>query len=411
MKFIADLHIHSKYSRAVSQSMDLENIALWAKKKGVRVMGTGDFTHPKWFQEIKEKLEPAEQGLYKLKSGIGHPKSEIRFMLTAEISGIYSKNGKTRRVHNLIFAPSIETVEKINNKLQWIGNLKSDGRPILGIDSKKLLRIFLDADPKSVLVPAHAWTPWFSVFGSMSGFDSIQECFDEMTPHIFAIESGLSSDPAMNWLLSQLDNISLISNSDSHSLQKIVREANVFNCELSYDGIIDAIKSRDPEKFLFTIEFFPEEGRYHWSGHRNCGISQGPEQTKKNKAVCPKCGKQLTIGVLDRIEALADKNPDELNLKEKRVPYRSLIPLLEIIGAALGVGPASKAVMNEYEKLVNNLENEIYVLLEATKENIAAFSNSKIAEAITRVREKKVSLTPGYDGEYGKIKIFEEGET
>ncbi|MFH1551561.1 MAG: endonuclease Q family protein, partial [bacterium] len=238
MRTVADLHIHSKYSRAVSKEMTLENIAVWAKKKGIQVIGTGDFTHPQWFNEIKTKLEPAEEGLYRLKSELGHSMSKrtsnvqvnsTRFMLTTEISSIYSKGGKTRRIHTLIFAPSIEAVEKINTKLGWIGNLKSDGRPILGLDAKELAKIVLEADEKCAVVPAHAWTPWFSIFGSMSGFDSIEECFEEMTPHIFAIETGLSSDPAMNWRLSALDKISLISNSDSHSLQKLGREANVFD--------------------------------------------------------------------------------------------------------------------------------------------------------------------------------------
>lgn len=386
--------------------MNLENIAVWAKKKGIHVMGTGDFTHPEWFKEIKEKLEPAEQGLYKLKNG----QPETRFMLATEISCIYSKAGKTRRVHNLIFAPSIETVSKINGKLQWIGNLKSDGRPILGLDSKKLLQIILDADPESVLIPAHAWTPWFSVFGSMSGFNSIEECFDEMSPAVFAIETGLSSDPLMNWRLSALNNISLISNSDSHSLQKIGREANIFNCELSYGAIFEAIKSKDPKKFLFTVEFFPEEGRYHWSGHRLCNVSQGPEETKKNNGICPKCGKKMTIGVMDRIEELADKNYEEANLSKERVPFKNLIPLQEIIANALGFGTSSKAVMSKYEKLVENLKNEFNILLDASKEDIVFFSNPKIAEGIMRVRQGKVKLIPGYDGEYGKIKIFEEGE-
>lgn len=384
----------------------MENIAVWAKKKGIQVMGTGDFTHPEWFKEIKEKLEPAEQGLYKLKGG----RLETRFMLTTEISGIYSKGGKTRRIHNLIFAPSIETVSKINGKLQWIGNLKSDGRPILGLDSKKLLQIILDADPKSVLIPAHAWTPWFSVFGSMSGFNSIEECFDELAPRVFAIETGLSSDPAMNWRVSKLAQISLISNSDSHSLQKIGREANVFDCALSYDCIVGAIKSRDPKKFLFTIEFFPEEGKYHWTGHRLCNVSQCPEKTKKNNGVCPKCGKKMTIGVMDRVEELADKNSEEAISSEGKVPFQNLIPLQEVIADALGFGTSSKAVTAEYEKLVENLKNEFNVLTDASKEDIATFSNSKIAEGVIRVRQGKVKLIPGYDGEYGKIKIFGEGE-
>ncbi len=408
MKIVADLHIHSKYSRAVSQEMNLENIDIWARKKGIQVMGTGDFTHPQWFNEIKTKLKPSEEGLFNLKSQISNLKSQTRFMLTTEISSIYSKAGKARRIHNLIFAPSIEAVEKINTKLDWIGNIKSDGRPILGLDSKELLKIILDIDEKCVLIPAHAWTPWFSIFGSMSGFDSIEECFDEMSSHIFAIETGLSSDPAMNWRLSALDKISLISNSDSHSLQKIGREANIFDCELSYDGIIDAIKSKDPKKFLYTIEFFPEEGKYHYDGHRDCGIYFSPEETKKHSGKCPKCGKNLTIGVLNRVDTLADREIGEKPLSA--IPFKNLIPLDEIIGEALGVGPKSKKVMAEYEKLVGELKSESKVLLNASVDDISRISNLKIAEAVKNVREGRVDIRPGYDGEYGKISIFKESE-
>jgi uncharacterized protein (TIGR00375 family) len=406
MRIIADLHIHSKYSRAVSQEMTLENIDIWARKKGIQVMGTGDFTHPQWFNEIKTKLEPAEQGLYRLKTQDSKLKTETRFMLTTEISSIYSKGGKVRKIHNLVFAPSIETVEKINTKLGWIGNLKSDGRPILGLDSKELLKIILDIDSQCVFVPAHAWTPWFSVFGSMSGFDSLEECFEEMTPYIFAIESGLSSDPKMNWRLSKLDKISIISNSDSHSLQKIGREANVFDCELSYNAIIDAIKSRDLQKFLYTVEFFPEEGKYHYDGHRLCNVSMSPEETKKNNGLCPVCGKKMTIGVLNRIDKLADKKEGEG--ADNRVPYKSLIPLDEIIADVLGVGVSSKAVKKEYEELIKNIGTEFRVLLEVSYEELSKATSPVIAKGIINVREGKVEVIPGFDGEYGKIKIIRE---
>jgi uncharacterized protein (TIGR00375 family) len=412
MKIVADFHIHSKYSRAVSQEMNLENISLWAKKKGIQVMSTGDFTHPQWFNEIKTKLKPAEEGLFKLRHPMSKRTSDVseaRFILTTEISSIYSKGGKARRIHNLIFAPSIEVVEKINTKLGWIGNLKSDGRPILGLDSKELLKIILDIDKRCVLIPAHAWTPWFSIFGSMSGFDSIEECFDEMSPHIFAIETGLSSDPSMNWRLSALDKISFISNSDSHSLQKIGREANVFDCELSYGGIIGAIKSKNQKKFLYTIEFFPEEGKYHYDGHRDCGIYFSPEETKKHKGKCPKCGKNLTVGVLNRVDVLADRKIGEK--PGNAIPFKNLIPLDEIIGEALGVGPKSKKVMAEYEKLVGELESELNVLLNVSIEDIAKISNQKIAEAVKNVREGRVDIRPGYDGEYGKISILKKRKT
>jgi len=416
MRIIADLHIHSKYSRAVSQEMTLENIDIWAGKKGIQVMGTGDFTHPQWFNEIKTKLEHAENGLFILKSGHRLPPSQTpremipesdaptSFMLTAEISSIYSKGGKVRKIHNLIFAPSIETVEKINTKLGWIGNLKSDGRPILGLDSKELLKIILDIDSQCVLVPAHAWTPWFSIFGSMSGFDSIEECFEELSPHIFAVETGLSSDPAMNWRLSKLDKISFISNSDSHSLPKIGREANVFDCELSFGSIINAIKSRDPNKFLYTVEFFPEEGKYHYDGHRLCNVSMSPEETKKNNGICPVCHKKMTIGVMNRVDKLADRTPGQGS--ENKIPFKNLIPLDEIIADVLGMGVSSKAVKKEYEELVKNIGNDFKVLLEASHEELSGATSSAIADGIINVREGKVELIPGYDGEYGRIKII-----
>ena len=284
MKFIADFHIHSKYSRATSKDMDLENLQKWAKIKGIKVLGTGDFTHPGWFKNLKSELEPAETGLYRFK--LKTPKDETRFILTAEISCIYNKNNRTRKIHLIIFSPSFEICEKINARLGWVGNLKADGRPILGMDAKELLKISLDSSKNCLVVPAHAWTPWFSIFGSKSGFDSIEECFDEYSRYIFAIETGLSSDPAMNWRLSILDKITLISNSDSHSPAKIGREANIFDTEISYPAITEAIKTKDPQKFLSTIEFFPEEGKYHYDGHRLCGISLSPKETKKYNNIC-----------------------------------------------------------------------------------------------------------------------------
>ncbi len=414
MKIIADLHIHSKYSRAVSRDMNLENLNIWAKKKGIQVMGTGDFTHPEWFKEIKTKLEPAEPGLYKLKTivrssafdNFNDSSHGTRFILTAEISSIYSKGGKVRRVHNLIFAPSVEIVEKINTMLSLVGNLRSDGRPILGLDARKLLEIILKVDSRCVLIPAHAWTPWFSIFGSMSGFDSIEECFEELSPHIFAIETGLSSDPGMNWRLSKLDKIALISNSDSHSLPKIGREANIFDCEFSYDDIIGAIKSRDPKKFISTIEFFPEEGRYHYDGHRLCGISMPPEETKKTNGICPKCKKPMTIGVMNRVDKLADRKIGEGG--ENKIPFRNLIPLNEIIADILGVGVASMAVGREYEKIIDIIGNEFKILTDANYEELRKASSEAIASGIVAVREGRVELVPGYDGEYGKIKILKE---
>lgn len=423
MRFIADLHIHSKYSRATSKDMCPEELDRFADDKGILVMGTGDFTHPKWLEEIKEKLEPAaaEPGLFKLKKQFKKPTlkgtfGDTRFLLTVEISGIYSKAGRVRRIHNLIFAPDIETAENINARLSLVGNLKSDGRPILGLDSEKLAEIVFNANPKAIIVPAHAWTPWFSIFGSMSGFDSIEECFGQYAKNIFAIETGLSSDPAMNWRLSQLDEISLISNSDSHSLRKIGREANIFDAELSYDGIIEAIKSRDPKKFVATIEFFPEEGKYHYDGHRNCGVVLSPEESKKHHNICPKCGKPLTIGVMNRVDKLADrrdlKTEDRNNYHRfnNRVPYYNLIPLEEIIAEAYDVGPASKKVRTEYENLVKNFGSELKILLETDEKELKSVAEPLVAEGVKRAREGKIDIRPGFDGEYGKIKIFGEKE-
>jgi len=403
MKIIADFHIHSKYSRATSPSTDLENLSKWAKIKGVNVLGTGDFTHPLWFKELREKLEPAEQGLFKLRGG---DKSSVRFILTSEISCIYSKNNKVRKIHIIVFAPSFEAVEKINAKLNLIGNLKSDGRPILGLDAKELAKIVLDADEDCLVVPAHAWTPWFSVFGSKSGFNSLEECFEDYTKYIYAIETGLSSDPAMNWKLSQLDKITLISNSDSHSPQKIGREANVFDTDLSYQGILDAIKTKDKNKFLYTIEFFPEEGKYHYDGHRLCNISLTPKESKKYNNICPKCKKPLVIGVLNRVEELADRQ-DGFIPKES-VPFKSLIPLEEIIADSLGVTTASKKISGFYDSLIKNLGSEFNVLLESNKEDIEKNSLPKIAEGVIKVRNGEVKIKPGYDGVYGKIKIFDK---
>lgn len=436
-RFIADLHIHSKYSRATSKNMALEELDRWADDKGILVMGTGDFTHPEWFKEIKEKLEPAEHGLFKLKpqykrATIKGTFAETRFLLSVEISGIYSRpipsgGGKrVYRIHNLVFAPDIETAEKINARLGWVGNLKSDGRPILGLDSRELAKIVFEINPEAVIAPAHAWTPWFSAFGSMSGFDSLEDCFGEYAKNIFAVETGLSSDPSMNRRLSQLDNIALISNSDSHSLQRIGREANIFNTELSYKGIIEAIKSGIPDlrniradsggirEFVATIEFFPEEGRYHFDGHRLCGVVFSPEETKKYKGICPKCEKKLTIGVMNRVEELADrpaiKVPENnfYNTYDERVPYYNIIPLDEIIAEALNFGVGAKKVKEEYDNLVKIFGSELKILLEIKEEELKGATLPRIAEGIQAVREKRVKIAPGFDGEYGKIAIFGE---
>ena len=429
MRFIADLQIHSKYSRATSKDMVPEELDRWADDKGILVMGTGDFTHPGWIKELKEKLEPAEPGLFKLKEKYKEKTlkgtfAQTRFMLTAEISNIYRRGGKTRRVHNLIFAPNFETVEAINAKLGWIGNLASDGRPILGLDSEEALKIVLGSNENCLFIPAHIWTPWFSVFGSMSGFDSLEECFGEHTKYIYAVETGLSSDPQMNWRLSKLDAVSIVSNSDSHSLRRIGREANVFDTELSYAGIVDAIKSGIPREslhasqagvssprtsaFLMTLEFFPEEGKYHFDGHRTCGIVYAPQESKQRKNTCPACGKPLTIGVMNRVEQLADRPQAYRN--SRRIPFKNLVPLDEIVAESLGLGTSSKAVKLEYESLVKTFNSELSVLLDVPIPDLLSSARPKIAEAIGRVREGRLRIMPGYDGEYGKVKIFDEDE-
>lgn len=404
MEFIADLHLHSKYSRATSPRMDLQNLAKWAKIKGIKVLGTGDFTHPLWFQNLKEKLEPVEEGLFRLKGS----QNQIRFLLTSEISCIYSKKGRVRKIHILIFAPNFEAVEKINTHLGWIGNLKADGRPILGLDAKELVKIVLNICPDCLIVPAHMYTPWFSLFGSRSGFDSIEECFEDYSKYIYAGETGLSSDPPMSWRNPALDEITLISCSDAHSPENLGREANTFNIDLSYQAIIEAIKSRDPEKFLYTIEFYPQEGKYHYDGHRNCGISLSPKETKKYNGICPVCGRLLTIGVLNRVEELADRA--EGFVPENAIPYKSLILLREIIAEALGVESATQRVQKEYKNLIENFDSEFNILLEVPRSDLGKVTFPEIAEGILRAREGKLYIEPGYDGVYGKVRIFSKGE-
>ncbi len=413
MKIIADFHIHSRFSRATARDITVENLNLWMKKKGINVLGTGDFTHPQWFKELKENLEPTEEGLYRFKKE-NDSKNIARFILSTEISCIYSQGGRVRRIHHLILAPSFEAAEKINVALSWQGKLESDGRPILGISSIDLVKLLFKISPQIVVVPAHIWTPWFSLFGSMSGFDALEECFgSELTPKIFAIETGLSSDPQMNWRLSQLDNVAIISNSDSHSLSKIGREANVFDAELSYNCLIEAIKfgipsnyQKNPNKFLFTIEFFPEEGKYHYD--RLCNVILSPKESKNLKNVCPKCGRPLTVGVMHRVEDLADRGDDYI--AKNRPPYKKLVPLEEIIAEVYKVLPHSKKVQSEYERLIGVFGNEMNILLDVDLKEIEAHSSFELKEAIKRVRDGQLKIRPGFDGEYGKIKIFDEAE-
>jgi DNA helicase-2/ATP-dependent DNA helicase PcrA len=417
MRFFADFHIHSHYSRATSREMNIVELTRWAQLKGTNVVGTGDFTHPRWFEEMRATLEPAETGLFKLR---GEQEAEIartipekcrtpmRFLLTVEVSTIYKRGGRVRKVHSLIFAPSFEAAGRLNARLRTIGNIASDGRPILGLDTEELLKIALDSSPECMLVPAHAWTPHFAVFGSQSGFDTLEEAFGENAKYIYAIETGLSSDPTMNRRLSALDRLALISNSDAHSARKLGREANIFNTELSYPAIMEALKSNDVQAFESTIEFFPEEGKYHLDGHRLCNVRMEPAETKERNGICPVCGKPVIIGVLNRVESLADR--EKAKISKQMRPFRSIIPLPEIIGDVLEVGPQSKKVDTLYFKLLNDLGNEFEILLETPIEDIQSSGGVLLAEAITRVREGNVHISPGYDGEYGTIGIFEDGE-
>ena len=421
VKFIADFHLHSKYSRATSPQMDLENLDKWARIKGIKVLGTGDFTHPDWFKNLKEKLEPAESGLFKLApyrnevsgAGLKDSNSQTRFILTSEISCIYSKKFKVRKIHILIFAPSFETVEKINTHLGWIGNLKADGRPILGLDAKELAKIVLDISPDCLVVPAHLMTPWFSLFGSKSGFNSLEECFEDYSKYIFTGETGLSANPRMLWRMPDSRRITLISNSDAHSPAHLGREANVFEGnELNYQSIINTIKYRGATpvnlRLIYTIEFFPEEGKYHYDGHRMCGISLSPAESKKYNNICPNCGRPLTIGVLNRVEQLADR-PEGFK-PENAIPFKSLVPLAEIIADTLGQGVGTIGVDKEYKNLIEKFGNEFSVLIDVPRPELEVVTSPEIAEGIIRVREGKVNITPGYDGVYGKIRIFSRGE-
>jgi uncharacterized protein (TIGR00375 family) len=415
MPFIADLHIHSRYSRACSRSLEPESLYRWCQLKGITVLGTGDFTHPAWAAELKSKLVEAEPGLYRLRPGLESPqdarvpdscRAPVRFLLEGEISCIYKRNGKVRKVHHLVFAPSLAAAERISARLGAIGNIRSDGRPILGLDSRDLLSIVRESDPQAYLVPAHAWTPHFAVFGSESGFDSLEECFGDLAREIFAVETGLSSDPPMNWRLSALDRLALISNSDAHSPEKLGREANLFDCELSYAGLFSALRGRDPKRFLKTLEFFPEEGKYHADGHRKCDARLDPAETIRRGGLCPACGKPVTVGVLHRVEKLADRK------KGKRpvgaADFESLIPLKEALGQVLRVGPASVKVDALYHRLLARFGPELRILREVPPSDLEREGLPLVALALDRMRKGKVSLEPGYDGEYGVISLLDE---
>jgi uncharacterized protein (TIGR00375 family) len=385
--------------------MEVETLARWAKKKGIGLLGTGDFTHPTYFAELQSKLEPSGSGLFKLKK----EDLDVRYILTTEVSNIYTQEGKGRRIHTLIFAPSFEVVEAIRSKLGNLGKLSSDGRPIFTFTARELAKMILDISGDCLIIPAHIWTPWFSMFGMNSGFNSIEECFGEMSPHIHAVETGLSSDPEMNWRLSALDSITLLSNSDAHSPNRLGREANVFDCALDYWEIAETIRMKDRRKLLFTIEFFPEEGKYHYDGHRQCGVIFSPSQTKASQYLCPNCHRKLTVGVMHRVEELADRS--EGFIPKNAIPSIHLIPLEEIIAEALGVRVGTKTVDAEYERLIERGGSELRILLNATPDELASFVPPNILDGIVRMRQGKVSIIPGHDGVYGKINLFPERQT
>ena len=410
MKMIADLHIHSRFSMATSKEGTPENLDFWARKKGISLIGTGDFTHPVWREELKERLVSEGNGLYRLRDAYVKEESRkfpgegTRFVVSGEISSIYKKNGKTRKVHNVILLPSLEAADAMAQRLEKIGNIHSDGRPILGLDSHDLLEMMLDVCPEGILIPAHIWTPHFSVLGAKSGFDSVEECFEELTPYVHALETGLSSDPAMNWRISKLDRYQLVSNSDAHSPSKLGREANLLDIDCSYEGLYQAIQTG--EGLEGTVEFFPEEGKYHFDGHRKCGVSLSPVEAERLGGICPVCGKKLTMGVDHRVEQLADRA--EGFVKKDGKKYESLVPLPEVISACMGYSTASKKVQGCFEQMIQTLGTEFDILRNVPSEDIKSCAGERIAEGIENVRTGNVKRIPGYDGEYGKIELFDE---
>ena len=410
MKMIADLHIHSRFSMATSKEGTPENLDFWARKKGISLIGTGDFTHPVWREELKERLVSEGNGLYRLRDAYVKEESRkfpgegTRFVVSGEISSIYKKNGKTRKVHNVILLPSLEAADAMAQRLEKIGNIHSDGRPILGLDSHDLLEMMLDVCPEGILIPAHIWTPHFSVLGAKSGFDSVEECFEELAPYIHALETGLSSDPAMNWRISKLDRYQLVSNSDAHSPSKLGREANLLDIDCSYEGLYQAIQTG--EGLEGTVEFFPEEGKYHFDGHRKCGVSLSPVEAERLGGICPVCGKKLTMGVDHRVEQLADRA--EGFVKKDGKKYESLVPLPEVISACMGYSTASKKVQGCFEQMIQTLGTEFDILRNVPSEDIKSCAGERIAEGIENVRTGNVKRIPGYDGEYGKIELFDE---
>jgi uncharacterized protein (TIGR00375 family) len=408
LRVVADLHIHGRYSRATSERMCVEEINRFAKMKGLSIVGTGDFTHPKWFKEIGETLIPEPgTGLHRLSSDSN---STVRFMLTSEVSTVFALRSGVKKVHHVILTPSLETAAQINDRLMKHGSLSSDGRPTLDLAAAHLVEEVMEVSDDNMVFPAHAWTPWFSIFGAFSGFDSVEECYEDMTKHIYSLETGLSSDPPMNWRLSRLDEYTLVSNSDCHSFWpwRIGREANVFDLNTpNYYEVLDAIRSKDAARFKFTIETDPAYGKYHWTGHRNCNVSLSPADAVKLGNICPVCRKRLTKGVEQRVEELADRQPGFK--PEKAIGFMRLLPLSEIIATILGVdSPSSERVWSFYTRLVEKFGNEYSVLIDRSRDELSSVVDGQVAEAIVRVREGKVRVVPGYDGVYGHLVLNEE---
>lgn len=416
MAYVADLHLHSRFSRACSQALNVPNLVEWGKYKGINLLGTGDFLHPLWLAELKNQLSEDGTGFLTYRAD-----PAVKFLLTVEIATMYSHRGRGRRLHNLVFLPdfhSAETFQKL--LLSKRANLASDGRPILGISSKDLLSLALQANEKALFIPAHAWTPWFGIFGSESGYDSLEECFEDLTPYVYGIETGLSSDPAMNWRVAELDNQAILSFSDAHSLPNLGREATVINknIEEGFRGFFEAVKNQD---IVGTIEFYPEEGKYHYTGHRNCNVKYSPEDTKNKGTICPKCGRGLTVGVMERVEKLASRENVQLKIENvqgvirskefpDRAGYRMLVPLLQVIAEAFNTAPTSQKVLNEYKKLVNELGGEIKILTKVLLEDIAKIAGPKVAEGVDKDRKGELVIDPGYDGVYGVVKIWGQEE-
>jgi uncharacterized protein (TIGR00375 family) len=432
-KIVADLHFHSKFSRATSKEMVLERLWEWAGYKGVNLLGTADFTHPFWYSELKKNLEEIDDtGLYKLKSKtdiLPAGRQEVKFVLSTEISCIYTDLGKVRRIHLIILMPSLESVARFNDRLSSIGNIYSDGRPIMGLSAYDLTKIVLDIDKRGEIILAHAWTPWFSIFGSKSGYDSIKECFRDYTSQILAVETGLSSDPPMNWRVKELDDFALISNGDSHSLNNIMREANVFKipdkASLSYDLLVKMLRQASPKAreqgidesqphLAYTIEFYPEEGKYHWSGHRNCNYKTDHQNQKvlrptgagDQTQICPICKRPITLGVMYRVNQLADRPRG--GKPRNPVPYKSLVQLTQIIAESLGVGENTQTVQREYQGLIQEFGSELKILEEVSPADLTGKVEEKIIQGIEKVRKGEIDIDPGYDGEFGKVKVFGE---